>query len=340
MQKKSFPLAELAQLLEADLKGDPDCLISGMAPLDKASPGQISFLHNPQYQKFLTTTNASAVVIAAKDVIECRPNLLVVKNPYLGYAQIANLFAPQVKMNIGIHSSVTVGENTQISSKANIGPQCVIGDNVIIGPGTTIHPGCTIGNDTSIGSDCVLWANVAVYHGVCIGDRVIAHSGVVIGSDGFGMVNDKGVWYKIPQIGGVIIGDDVEIGANTCIDRGALENTVIENGVKLDNLIQIAHNVHIGAHTAIAGCTAIAGSTHIGKHCMIGGGAAINGHIKIADGVILTATAAVSSSITEPGVYSSGIPVQPNKVWRRNMVRFLHLDELARRVNKLEKNIP
>jgi len=331
-------LAKLAQHLSAQLNGDPHCEIHGIAPLDKAVAGQISFLHNSQYRSFLTTTQASAVILAPQDAPSYQGNSLVMANPYLGYAKTAALFVPNPVVKPGIHPSVVVGINCHIAPTASIAAGCVIGDHVVIGEHTVLGPGCSIGDHCILGANCWLYARVVLYPRVTMGDRVILHSGVVIGSDGFGLVNDKGVWYKIPQLGGVRMGHDVEVGANTTIDRGALEDTVIEDGVKLDNLIQIAHNVQIGAHTAIASGTAIAGSVCIGKHCMIGGAVGISGHLQIVDGVILTAGTEVSASITQPGVYSSGMPHQPNLQWRKNVTRFKQLDDIARRLKKLEKD--
>ncbi len=339
MQKNNYSLYELSQHLQADLQGDPNCIITSIAPLDKAQTGQISFLHSPRYKKFLSSTQASAVVLSPDDAADCSINYLVMKNPYLGFAKLAALFESKPNIQPGIHPSAVIGKNTVIAASASIGALCVIGDNVTIGDYAIIHPACAIGDGVSVGANCVLWSNVTLYHGVSLGTLVIIHSGAVVGSDGFGLVNEKGVWHKIPQLGSVIIGDRVEIGANTTIDRGALEDTVIEEGVKLDNQIQIAHNVHIGAHTAVAAGVAIAGSTRIGKYCMIGGTAAIGGHIEITDQVILTAGATLSSSITEPGVYSSGIPAHPNREWRKNAVRFLQLDNMARRLRKVEQQL-
>jgi UDP-3-O-[3-hydroxymyristoyl] glucosamine N-acyltransferase len=341
--KDSYTLAELASHLNAELRGNASCEITGIAPLSKAQMGQITFLTDTRHEKFLASTQASAVIIDAK-YAQAQPvshaNVLIMKNPALGYAKTAALFDRKSPVSSGVHPTAIIGQNCQIHPSAFIATHCIIGDNVTIGEHSHIYPNTTIGDNSIIGSHCQIWSNVSIYHQVSIGNRNIIHSGAVIGSDGFGMVNDNGTWHKIPQLGGVRTGDDVEIGANTTIDRGALEDTVIENGVKLDNLIQVAHNVHIGAHTVIAACSAIAGSTHIGKYCMFGGAVCINGHIEIADNVILTATTAVSSSITEPGVYSSGVPPQPNQAWRKNAVRFMQLDDLARRVRKLEKDAP
>lgn len=338
MAETSYTLRELADQLKATLHGNPDCRITGIAPLDRAQQGQISFLSSPQFRHHLVTTKASAVILSANDAQQCTVDKLVTDNPYLGYAKVAALFIDKPNIKAGIHPSTVIGENCQIAASASIGAHCVIGDNVIIGENTVVSSGCIIGNNCQLGQDNYLWANVTIYYDVKIGDRNIIHSGAVIGSDGFGMANDNGIWQKIPQLGTVVIGNDVEIGANTTIDRGALDNTVIEDGVKLDNQIQIAHNVHIGAHTAIAGCTGIAGGAKIGKHCMIGGGASIVGHIEIADNVILAGTATVEKPISEAGVYGSGTGILPFRELKKMNARMRQLDELAKRLQKLEKN--
>jgi UDP-3-O-[3-hydroxymyristoyl] glucosamine N-acyltransferase len=337
MLETSYTLSEIAKLLGAKLQGNPECKINGIAALDRAQEGQISFLSNAQLRSHLATTQASAIILAPKEAEFYSKNALIMDNPYLGYAKVAALFQPKLTAKSGVHKTAVVGDHCQIASSASIGANVVIGDRVVIGEKTIVGHGCVIADDTTIGIDCCLWPRVAIYPGVHIANRVLIHSGVVIGSDGFGMANDNGVWQKIPQLGSVDIGDDVEIGANTTIDRGALDNTVIEQGVKLDNQIQIAHNVHIGAHTAIAACTAIAGSTKIGKYCMIGGGASIVGHIEIVDKVILVGTAVVEKSITEPGVYGSGTGILPFRELKKSIIRFRQLDDIAHRLQKLEK---
>lgn len=333
----TYTLNHLAATLNAKLQGDGNCQISSIAPLDKAQTGQISFLHSSQYRRHLATTQASAVILAAKDAADCRVNALIVDDPYVAYAKIAALFLQLPAINSGIHPTAVIGKDCKIGNQVSIGANCVIGDHVQIGDHVTIHPGCVIGNHVKIDENSLLWANVTVYYGVQIGKRAIIHSGVVIGSDGFGFANERGQWVKIPQLGGVIIGNDVEVGANTAIDRGAIEDTVIGNGVKIDNLVQVAHNVHIGDHTAIAGCVAIAGSAHIGKHCMIGGGSSIVGHSEITDGVILVGTSVVEKSLTEPGVYASGTGIMPFKELKRSIIRFRQLEQIVQRINKLEK---
>ncbi len=332
-------LGKVASYIGAELTGDPGCEVSGLATLESAKPDQISFLSNRRYYRFLKKTKASAVIIKREDLDACPVSSLVVDDPYVSYARVVELFYPDPEIVPGIHPSAIVSQSASIDGSAAIGPNVVIEDNSVIGAGTYIDSGCVIKSDVTIGSNTRLYPNTVVCHSVSIGNRVILHPGVVIGADGFGIANNKGVWTKIPQIGTVIIGDDVEIGANTSVDRGALANTVIEEGVKIDNHVQIGHNVRIGAHTAIAGCAGIAGSTTIGKHCMIGGLTAINGHLEIVDNVVITGCSAVGNSIKSPGTYSSGIPVTEARLWRRIVARIRNLDKLGRRVVKLEEEI-
>lgn len=334
--QRSYSLSKIAELINAKVVGN-DCEINGIAALENAQTGQISFLASAQYRQYLATTQASAVILTNQNANMCQKSALVVEDPYLSYAKVATLFAPSIEIKPGIHPTAVIGKNTVIASNAAIGPYCVIGDNVKIGDHTYLGPHCVIGNDCDLGNDCYLFGNITFYSNVKIGHQVYIHSGVVIGSDGFGLANDKGKWQKIPQLGGVIIGNQVEIGANTTIDRGALDNTVIDDGVKLDNQIQVAHNVQIGAHTAIAGCTGIAGSAKIGKHCMIGGGASIVGHSEIVDKVILIGTATVERSIPEPGIYGSGVGLLPFRDLKKLGARYRQLDDIARRLQKLEK---
>lgn len=332
-------LGKVASLIGAELTGDPECVVSDVATLESARPGQISFLSNRKYYHYLKQTKASAVIIKREYLDDCPVSALIVDDPYLSYASVVSLFHPDAEIVPGVHFSAIVSPSAQVDSSAAIGPHVVIEDNSIIGPGTSIDSGCVIKSNVTIGSNTRLYPNVVLCQGVSIGDRVILHPGVIIGADGFGIANDKGVWIKIRQIGTVVIEDDVEIGANTTIDRGALENTVIEEGVKIDNQVQIAHNVRIGAHTAMAGCTAVAGSTTIGKHCMIGGLSAISGHIEIVDNVTITGQSGISKSIKLPGIYSSAIPATKAKLWRRIVARIKKLDDLVKRIEKIEKTI-
>jgi UDP-3-O-[3-hydroxymyristoyl] glucosamine N-acyltransferase len=335
----SYSLRDIAEQLGAQVHGDEDCRIDHVATLADAGPGGISFLANRRYRPQLLTTRASAVILDQEFLAACPVSALVVSNPYLGYARVAALLAPKQPTQAGIHSTACVSDRAAVSASAWIGPQAVIEDNASVGARSRIGPGCVVERGASVGDDCAFMANVTICHDVRIGDRVLLHPGVVIGADGFGIANDSGMWVKVPQLGTVVVADDVEIGANTTIDRGALADTVLEEGVKLDNLIQIGHNVRIGAHTAIAAGVAIGGSATIGKRCTIGGAAAIAGHLEIADDVHLTATSAVPNTIAEPGIYSSGMPVQENRAWRRNVVRLRQLDEMAKRLRNLEKKL-
>jgi UDP-3-O-[3-hydroxymyristoyl] glucosamine N-acyltransferase len=333
----TFTLGEIAKYINADLHGDPECQIKNVATLNTAEVGSISFLANRHYVKQLITTKASAVIISSKD-IESNPVFsLVVEDPHLGFASVVNLFHPKSKPNPGIHPKSEIDSAALIDSTASIGPYVVIGENTRIEANVEIGPGCVIGSEVTIGADSKLYSHVVLVNGVRIGERVILHPGVIIGSDGFGLANNYGKWIKIPQIGSVKIGNDVEIGANSSIDRGALEDTIIEDGVKIDNQVQIGHNVRVGAHTAIAGCTGIAGSTTIGERCMIGGAVGISGHIEITDDVIITAMSGVANSIKEPGIYSSGFPAMDAMAWRKNVASMKHLFKLKSRLNKLEK---
>lgn len=333
-------LGEIARLIGAKIQGDPDCHIEKLATLQNAEPGDISFLANARYRRYLKTTKASAVIVAPKFSRESPCHVLVVKDPYLAYAKAAVLLSQEEQpYQSGIHPSAVVDANSHIDATAWIGPLCVIEAGVVIGPGTCVGPGCVIKKNVRIGADCLLVARITCCQAIEIGNRVIIHPGAVIGADGFGLANDGGKWMKVPQLGGVRIHDDVEIGANTTIDRGAVDDTVIETGVKIDNLVQIAHNVMIGADTAIAGCVGIAGSAVIGKRCSVGGGVGILGHVNIADDVSITGMSFVMQSIADPGIYSAGTPLETNRVWRRNMVRLRRLDEIFKRVYELEKKL-
>jgi len=310
-----------------------------VATLQHADITQISFLTNPSYRKQLASTKAGAVIMSAADAEDCPTNAIVSQNPYAAYAKIAALLSPEEKYNAGIDPAAHIATDVIISKTASIAAGVVIESGVALADFVRIGPGCVLQKNVKIGAHSILTANVTVAHECEIGERNIIHPGVVIGADGFGQAMDNGNWIKVPQLGRVVIGDDVEIGANTTIDRGAIENTIIEDNVKLDNQIQVAHNVKIGAHTAIAGCTAIAGSTTIGKHCRIAGMVGIVGHLQIADNVTVTAKSLVSGSIKKAGVYSAGTPLEPNQQWRKNTIRFKHLDEMAKRLKALEKQL-
>lgn len=332
-------LAELAIRFGADIEGDADCLIQGVASLKSARPGQISFFYDKHYADELALTTASAVILRPEHCELSPTSSLVTENPQLLFARIAELFQQQGGVTAGIHSDATVDDSARIDPSASIAARVVIGRDVMIGSNTVIGAGSVISDGSVIGDDVRLVANVTICDNVHIGDRVLLHPGVVIGSDGFGLVKDEGRWLKVPQLGSVVIGDDVEVGANTTIDRGTLDNTIIEQGVKLDNQIQVAHNVHIGAHTAIAGCAGIAGSVRIGRHCTIAGGVGFSGHLEIADNVHITGMSLVTKSITEAGVYSSSMPAQESRKWNRNVTRFAQLDDMAKRLKKIEKKL-
>lgn len=332
-----YTLAAIAEQIKATIYGDGDTNITGIATLNSAEFGQISFLDNLSYKSYLATTKASAVILKQEFVADCPTAALIVDEPYLSYAKVANLFANNKPVKPGIHPTAIIDPSAEIASTATVGAYCVIGANVKIAAHTVVGPHGYIGEQTIIGAHGYLAPKVTIYKNTIIGQKVIIHSGAIIASDGFGYANDKGSWYKIPQLGGIVIGDEVEIGANSCIDRGALADTIIGKGVKIDNLVQIAHNVLIGDHTAIAACVAIAGSVKIGKHCMIGGCSAIAGHLEIADRVYLTGKAMVTTSIKQSGIYSSGTGLQPNKEWHKSVVRFRQLDKIARKVVELER---
>lgn len=335
----AYTLEELARHAGGRVEGDGSCEITAVATIESAGDGEISFLSNRKYARYLEDTKASAVILQEDDRGLCPCNAIVVANPYLAFAKISALLNPEDTGEAGIHPSAVIAGDSSVAASASVGAGVVVGASAVIGENVVIAPGCVIGSGVEIGAGTRLHANVTIEHGVKIGERVILHPGVVVGSDGFGIANDDGVWVKVPQVGTVIIGDDVEIGANTTIDRGALEDTVIHNGVKLDNQIQVAHNVIIGEHTAIAGCTGIAGSAKIGARCAIGGGSVILGHLEIADGVQITAMSLVTKSIRAAGVYSSGTPVQDNDLWRRNVSRFKRLDDMAKKIRDLEQRI-
>jgi UDP-3-O-[3-hydroxymyristoyl] glucosamine N-acyltransferase len=313
-------LGEIASRLGGRVAGDPGTRIRQVGSLEKAGAGEISFLADPKHRPQLEATRASAVIVSpGAEALTVLPRI-VCDAPYLYFARVSQLFNPLTTQPPGVHPSAVLGNDVSLGKAVSVGAGCVIGDGVTIGEGTCLYP------------------RVVVYHGCSLGRRVIVHSGAVIGADGFGLARDEaGRWIKIPQIGGVRIGDDVEIGANTSIDRGALDDTVIEEGVKLDNQIQIGHNCRIGAHTALAGCTGVAGSTHIGRHCTIGAAANILGHLRIADHVQISACTTISYSIHKPGVYTGLYPSEEHAAWLKNTALVRRLSGLFRRVRALEK---
>ena len=334
-----YTLGELADKLALDCVGDRDVVITGLATLASATQGQLSFLANPKYQNDLLGTKASAVIVSAEMAKSCPTNALVAANPYLSYAQVTQLFDHRRVSPGCIHSTAVVSETAKLAPSVSIAANAVIGEHVTIAANTAIGAGVVIGDNSIVGENCLLHANLTVYHGVTIGDRVILHSGCVIGSDGFGFAPSPTGYVKIAQLGGVTIGDDVEVGAGTTIDRGALDDTLVGNGVIIDNQVQIAHNVQVGENTAIAGQAGIAGSTKVGKQCTLAGGVGLVGHITIADKVHITAHTVVSKSIVKSGSYSSGTSMQETSAWRKSAVRISQLDDIARRLQRLEKTL-
>ncbi|MEJ2691668.1 MAG: UDP-3-O-(3-hydroxymyristoyl)glucosamine N-acyltransferase [Candidatus Thiodiazotropha sp.] len=332
-------LQELAEAVGAKLRGDPEIRITGVGTLERAGPGELSFLSNPVYRPYLKSTRASAVVVAPTDAGHCPVAALISDNPYLVYARAASLLFPPPAFEPGVHQSAVVAASAQIDAGVHIGACAVIGEGVSIGPDVYIGPGCVIEAGCRIGQASRLVAGVTLCRDTLIGARCLIHPGAVLGADGFGLANDKGRWEKVPQLGRVRLGDDVEVGANTTIDRGALEDTVLHDGVKLDNQIQIAHNVEIGEHTAMAGCVAIAGSTKIGRHCTVGGLTGVVGHLTIGDNVHISAATLVTRSFESPGYYSGGLPAMENGEWRKTVARVRRLGEMSNILKSLKKKV-
>ncbi|PCH96668.1 MAG: UDP-3-O-(3-hydroxymyristoyl)glucosamine N-acyltransferase [Gammaproteobacteria bacterium] len=345
----TYTLSDIAKQLGAQLviTDAAECsetsTIKGLATLANAQTGQIAFLANKKYLAQLQATEASAVIVSADMLAQCPVNALVMDNPYMGYALLANLLDTTPKVAIGIHPSAVIADDVKLGEKVSVGANAVIESGVQLGDNVSIGAGCFIGKNTSIGKGTSLWSNISIYHDVHIGEACLIQANTVIGSDGFGYApltdgnSEQYKWHKIPQLGGVIIGNRVEIGASTTIDRGALEDTIIKDGVILDNQIQIAHNVIVGENTAMAACSVIAGSSTIGKNCTVAGLVGINGHINITDNCVFTGMAMVTKNVTQAGVYSSGMPAAPNKEWNKTNARVKRLDSLTKRVKELEK---
>ena len=338
-----FRLDELAQRLGLELRGDGATRIRGVATLAGAGSAQLSFLANPRYRAELGASRAAAVVLRPADADRWPGPALLAGDPYVAFAKIAALFDRAPAPQPGIHPSAVVAPDARIDSAAQVGPFVSIGARSVVEAGSVLGPGCVVGEDCVVGAGSVLVARVTLVVRVRLGRRVTIHPGAVLGADGFGLAMDRiddgePRWIKVPQLGGVRIGDDCEIGANTTIDRGALDDTVLEEDVRLDNQIQIGHNVVVGAHTAMAGCVAVAGSARIGRYCLIAGGAGIAGHLTVGDRVTVTAMSLVTHSLPGPGTFSSGTPIQENRLWRRNAARFGQLDALARRLPRHPEN--
>ena len=337
---RSYTVAEIAARIAARVTGDAAVMIDGLGALPTAVAGQISHLSNRAFRKYLATTRASAVLLRDNDAAACPTVALIVSDPYVAYAQVSALFAAQSRAAQGCHPSSVVDHTARIAASASIGAGVVIGARAQIGENVQIDARCVIGDDVVLGDDVHLWPNVTLYRDVWIGAGSSVHSASVIGADGFGYARgNDGVQHKIAQLGGVRIGAQVEIGANTTVDRGAIEHTVIEDGVKIDNQVQIGHNCVIGAHTLICGCVGIVGSTRIGAHCVLAGGVGVGGDgpISISDGVIVSGMTHVSQSIAMAGVYSSGTLMSASRGWKKNALRFRELDTLVRRVIALER---
>jgi UDP-3-O-[3-hydroxymyristoyl] glucosamine N-acyltransferase len=341
----SIRLRQLVERLGGQLTGDADIEVSGIAPLDDANASHITFLSNPKLRTRALRTKAAALILSSSDDAAIGGSYpgarIVTDNPYAYFARTAQLFFEQAASPPmpGVHPSACVDPSAKLGDDVFIGPQVTIEANAVIGDRAVIDAGCHVGRGTSIGAETHLFAHVTIYSACVIGQRGIVHSGAVIGADGFGFANDKGQWIKIPQTGRVVIGDDVEIGANTTIDRGALADTVIEDGVKLDNQIQIGHNTHIGAHTAMAGCVGVAGSAKIGKHCTFGGAAMVLGHLTIVDNVHISSGSMVSRSILEPGQYTGFYPLAKNAEWEKSAAIVRNLSAMREKIRGLEKTI-
>lgn len=332
-------LATLAQQLSAELVGDENLQLVRLATFDDAKQGDITFVSDKKLLARLNECNASAIVLPMALKSSYQGNALFMHNPYVGYALLARIFDTTPNLAAIIADSAVIHESAKIGENVAIAENVVVGKNVVIADNSQLFANVVIGEDSVLGEGCKIYPNVSIYHRCQLGKNVIVHANSVIGSDGFGNAPYQGTWVKIPQIGNVIIGDDVEIGSGTSIDRGALSDTIIAKGVKIDNQCQIAHNVQIGEHTAIAGGTNIAGSTKIGKSCIIGGSVAVNGHVTVTDNVVITGDSMVMRSITEAGTYSSGVPAQENKKWRKTTAYTLKIEELFKRVKLLEKQI-
>jgi UDP-3-O-[3-hydroxymyristoyl] glucosamine N-acyltransferase len=330
-------LGELAVRFGCVLRGNPDSRVYRVSSIQDAVAGELTFLAGRKFQSYLQSTRAGAVVLDATAAEQCPVDALISANPHALFARIASYLHPSPSPIGGIHPSAIVDASAQVDATAQVDAHSVLGANVQVGPRVVIGAGSILMDDVIVGADTRLVARVTICERVRIGERCILHPGVVIGADGFGFANEAGMWIKVPQVGSVRIGNDVDIGANTTIDRGAIGDTVIEEGVKLDNHIQIGHNVRVGAHTAMAACVGVSGSTTIGKHCMIAGMVGISGWLDITDGVIVTGRTMVSSSIRQPGTYSGTLPMDDARKFRRNAARFKKLDELAKQVRVLSR---
>ncbi len=338
--RKEFTLAEVAERIGAVVCGDSAATVDRLGSLENAGNGELTHFSNPAYGRFLADTTATAVILCEKDLVACPTNALVTDSPYHAFAVASRMFDDRPAAVPGVHASATVAATANIGDGVTIASGAVVSEDAVLGDRVEIGAGVFVGAGTSIGDDTVVMPNATLCHGVSIGHRCMIHSGAVIGADGFGFApDDTGRLQMIAQLGGVRIGDDVRIGACTTVDRGAIDDTMIEDGVKIDNQVQVGHNCRIGAHTVLCGCVGLAGSTRIGRHCILGGGVGVagNGPVEFADGVVVSAMTHVTGSIREPGIYSGGVPHNTNRRWKRNALRFAQLDGMAKRLARLEK---
>lgn len=334
-----FTLKTLSELTGAELRGDPQRLISHVATLQDADEGAISFLANKRYRSFLDTTKASAVILAAEDAERCKVDCLISDNPYLAHARVMTALYPTTSSAGGIAPGAFVHDTATLAETAHVGVNSYIGPGVVLEQDVQVGPGCIVLDNAFVGAGSRLVAMVTLGSDTRLGKRCLIHPGAVIGGDGFGLANDEGAWVKVPQIGRAVLGDDVEVGSCSSIDRGAIGDTVLEDGVKIDSQVHVAHNVYIGEHTAMAGCSAIAGSSHIGAYCTIAGGAGVTGHVELADHVHVSGVTSVTRSIKQPGVYTGTVPAMEHAVWLKNFARLRHLDDMVRRIRSLEQEV-
>ncbi|MEW6132363.1 MAG: UDP-3-O-(3-hydroxymyristoyl)glucosamine N-acyltransferase [Pseudomonadota bacterium] len=335
----SYSLSEIVAQFGGELLDDSGVRITGVAPVERAGDGEIAFVSQAKYLRGIASSRAAALILPPEGRDACTRPRIIAGNPYLYFARVSALLNPAPRPAPGVHFTAFIHPQAKVAATATVGAGAVVCEGAVVGERSIVGPNSVVGEYVTLGDDCLLHANVTIYRHCVVGNRVILHSGCVIGSDGFGFADDRGRWVKIPQVGRVVLGDDVEVGAGTTIDRGTLDDTVIEEGVKLDNLIQVAHNVRIGAHTAIAACTGIAGSAKIGRHCMIGGAAMIFGHIEIADGVRISTNTLITKSLTKAGTYTSALPFSEHGEWLRNAAHLRSLDKLVGRIKDLEKRI-
>ena len=334
-----FKLRELATIAHAELHGDPAILIEAVSTLQDATSGSISFLANRRYRAQLADTKASAVILGAEDAADCPVACLISDNPYLAHARVVAAFFPEAAGVPGIDAAATVDPSARIAHSAQVAANCYIGPGVVIGDHVRIGPNCVLMANVTVGAGTRLVASVTLCSETSLGRRCLIHPGAVIGGDGFGLANDNGAWRKVPQIGRAVLGDDVEVGSCTSIDRGAIGDTLIADGVKIDSQVHIAHNVQVGEHTAIAGCAAIAGSSRVGKYCTIAGGAGVTGHVELTDHVHISGVSSVTRSINKPGTYTGTVPAMAHAVWLKNFARLRQLDDMVRRVKALEQEL-